>query len=181
MCRDGTGPGCHGFVLKQLQHLGLSFHWRSTKQLPTTHAYIYTSDAGPDQIGCRGIIKQIVHMHMSESSTSYFFDNDCLKHQLQLVVKGLLIHSDRWAAELGMPFKYFGTLAKWMNVWRDSGFANQVFHVAKRRYGNMLALKYAHSRPSRCLSGMGYDDDGLYDSCYCQHLAYIVGAMANAH
>ena len=112
----------------------------------------YTSDAGPDEVGCRSLI----HKQTMSNLFHWLFDGDCLMHQLHIIVKAILNEMDQLLKEVGacgegQPLRYYGTLAKIMHTWRDN--ARQAFDVWLDVYGAVAALHHARKVPPNPLVG----------------------------
>ena len=119
---DSTGQGCFSLVAKQLQNAGVQKHIMFDEVLPdeVEDAYTYCSDGGPDQKWFRARLYEC-----AVGADSYFFDSDCLKHHVHIMVKNALRRIDQSCKTFNLPYSYFSTVAKWMNWWRTTGNANK--------------------------------------------------------
>ena len=147
---DSTGEGCFSLVAKQLQNAGVQKHIMFDEVLPdeVEDAYTYCSDGGPDQKWFRARLYEC-----AVGADSYFFDSDCLKHHVHIMVKNALRRIDQSCKTFNLPYSYFSTVAKWMNWWRTTGNAKKIQLEWERRYGCHSALKYVSRMPGRCLDG----------------------------
>ena len=147
---DSTGEGCFSLVAKQLQNAGVQKHIMFDEVLPdeVEDAYTYCSDGGPDQKWFRARLYEC-----AVGADSYFFDSDCLKHHVHIMVKNALRRTDQACKTFQLPYSYFSTVAKWMNWWRTTGNAKKIQFQWESRYGCHSALKYVSRMPGRCLDG----------------------------
>jgi hypothetical protein len=120
------------------------------------HAYIYTSDAGPDQIGCRSLLKRFV---FGNTKQGFAFDFSCMKHQLQLISQKSLVAADSICKAMSLPHGYFSTVAKLMHLWRDPSNFDKLFEIGRRLYSDCDALEYLQKRPPRCIAGRWHSVD----------------------
>jgi len=106
-----------------------------------------TTDAGSDEAKARRLRQVLV----KDNLFHWEFDSDCFMHQYQLLVHGCLRVLDASMVKLGSTRKYWSSLAKIMNVWRDS--ASDLFQHYRLLYGDQEALRCASRVPPRPLSG----------------------------
>ena len=123
----------------RLQHL--------MAQLHSIYLFMYTSDAGSDQTSMRKIVKAMVDY----CPYILYIDLDCLKHQVHLAVKTGLLQIDAFLHHMKSKWKYYSSLAKLINVWREK--AQAVFNEFLRRWGPQAAMEKAFALPPRCISG----------------------------
>ena len=81
--------------------------------------FVQTTDAGSDQAGARRIIASEVLACLC----ILHFQEDCLSHQNHLAWKRNVLVSESSLKFLGSECKYFPSIAKVVNIWRDSGRA----------------------------------------------------------
>jgi hypothetical protein len=147
---DGTGDGLRGVLQHSLssQLLVPDFSTAAPADAAVriVRCFAYRSDAGPDQMKARRDYRDITSL----LDTTFFFDDDCLAHQTHLGAKGGLCHVDALLSELGKPYKYFGTVAKTMNLWRMN--ARQIWKLWVSQYGPTDAKLQASRIPPRCIA-----------------------------
>ena len=115
---DSTGAGCMAMVSKQMDACGCP-SWKAA-QPSSASAWCCTSDAGPDQ----KLFRKLVLVHLSKTNTpNYFFDIDCLMHQVHLIICKQLSLVDYLVKGLAIPFPgtYWSAITKLMHLWRDTG------------------------------------------------------------
>jgi len=105
------------------------------------------TDAGSDQTAFRKIARK----EASQKNNVIFWDNNCFMHQLNLGVRSGLVLVDRFLAAQGKTFKYFSTLTKIVNLWRQ--FASAVFLAFAALFGALCAVELARKVPPRCIAG----------------------------
>ena len=109
--------------------------------------FAQTTDAGPDQVFARKKIAAevchclwLLHVH-----------GNCFGHQGHLTFKRSLLTSE-WALHcLGSNVEYFPSLAKLINIWRESGHG--IYTIWQEFHGVADARSYARHGPQRCLVG----------------------------
>jgi hypothetical protein len=111
------------------------------------HMYLYTSDRGSDQ----GLLRKIMKLECHNDPSVLVVDFDCLMHQAQLAIKDGLVLIDRHLDRAACEFKYFSSIAKIINCWRES--ARSVFVQWINAHGNVSALACARKVPPRAVSG----------------------------
>eukprot|EP00959_Pyramimonas_sp_CCMP1952_P287669 6016008-Pyramimonas_sp.AAC.2 len=83
--------------------------------------------------------------------SALYFDVNCMDHQQHLVCKGGLVVIDEILSEFKKPFKYYTSICKLTNVWRD--LAKTVYAVWVRIFGASDAAAHALHLPARCVAG----------------------------
>ena len=80
-----------------------------------------------------------------------FVGQDCVDHQCHLPVKTGLLLIDSILQEENQDWRYFGSVAKCINVWRDS--ARPVYQAWEAIFGCTQAFTNGRKLPPRCLAG----------------------------
>ena len=80
-----------------------------------------------------------------------FIGQDCVDHQCHLPVKVGLLLIDSVLAEEGQDWRYFASVAKCVNVWRDS--AKPLYKSWEAKFGRTQAFTNGRKLPPRCLAG----------------------------
>ena len=132
ICKGHDTDHNYHLMLKQLIIAGAP-HWL-VNMGAMLHAVCVLGDNGPDQKGTR---KKIKHQ-VAQLPRGLCFDGCCLKHQVGLLSKTSYVASDDIAKELGIQYKYFSTMAKAMNFWREPGHSKDIFARWKDCRGNMI-------------------------------------------
>ena len=120
---------------------------RSAGIRPRTWIFMLTSDQGPDEIKA----KKIILAEICDVDEVQVWLINCLIHNPHLIVKSGLAICDDILTSTTLRCKYFGSLAKIVNVWRDAG--RDVSETWAREFGPVVAKKVAGTLPPRCLSG----------------------------
>ena len=82
---------------------------------------------------------------------TFFVDWNCSMHQGNLVVKSSLRLLDLRMSEAKFGFKYFSTLAKLTNVWREN--ARSLLEIWVAIHGDLSAADKAIKMAPRCIAG----------------------------
>lgn len=150
---NGSAAAVHSTVLKQLQSLGVR-SWLDDSvvsppggTLKRVFVFMATTDQGSDQAK----FKRTVAFEVAHHKHIQFWSVDCLMHQVQLTVRSGLTICDRIMKNSGSKFKYFGSLAKLVNTWRESHKA--IFSQWGKNWGDESSLEFAWRLPPRCLAG----------------------------
>jgi hypothetical protein len=113
----------------------------------TLRVWLYTSDHGPDQAKMR----KVMRAQAAQCQDTLFLDIDCLMHQSQLGVKSLLVRIDEHLGFMGAKWRYFGSVAKVLHIWRDN--SKRVFDIFGTMFGQAAATMCAKAKPPQCISG----------------------------
>lgn len=150
---DGSGPGTIGMLLKALSGLGCPT-WQdlldqdeSGKPVRGIHWYCFTSDCGADQVAA----KKALQVDLQHAKNIIFIGADCLEHQDHLIALGALKHIDAALKHTGRRWKYFSSLAKISNVWRDNSPA--IYREWTRQHGVASAFAHARALIPKCCAG----------------------------
>jgi hypothetical protein len=157
LCMDGTGAGAHGMISKQMRNLGCPI-WNDPRGashpgVKVVDTYLYTSDQGPDQ--CR--FRRLITAQVEHLPNTVVWTWNCQLHEGHLVVKTGMGLADSVMNNIA-DFKYFGMLAKIVNIWRDA--PGVLFKIWVRLHGSRSAVTNARKLPPRCLSGRWGSVDG---------------------
>lgn len=109
--------------------------------------YLYESDAGRDEVAVRNYIEQ----KLSQAPNIFFVHGNCLLHQCAIVDLGEFALIDAYLSRAGKKYKYFATLAKLVNCWREQ--AQSIFSTWVDVHGQADALTFARHLPPRCIAG----------------------------
>ena len=80
-----------------------------------------------------------------------FMGADCIGHCLHLVVKDALKSVDVFLVDIGKSWKYYWTLTKVAQLWRDN--AGDVINKWSNRYGQADAAKHVKTLCPHCVAG----------------------------
>lgn len=109
--------------------------------------YLYESDAGRDEVAVR---KYLAHT-LSTVPNVLFVHGNCLHHQCAIVDLGEFQLIDAYLLKAGKKYKYFSTMAKVVNCWREQ--AQPMFQAWRDMFGDADALKCAKVLPPKCIAG----------------------------
>jgi len=109
--------------------------------------YITCTDGGSDQVYAR----KLWAFETMDDLFTFFVDLNCLLHIGQLIVKSGLDRADVWMKRFNQRWKYFASVAKLINVWRD--LARAVYVLWHRLYGFSSAQEHASQMPPKCIAG----------------------------
>jgi len=109
--------------------------------------YLYESDAGRDEVAVR---KHLEHK-LSQVPSIFFVHGNCLLHQCAIIDLGEFALIDAYLLRAGKKYRYFATLAKLVNCWREQ--AQSMFSIWAATHGKADALMFAKSLPPRCIAG----------------------------
>ena len=146
---DATGFGAVAMIAKQLASLGCPSisEVADTPALKGVHIYAYTSDRGPDQVYARKIMSVIAQ----KSDKTLFLSTNCFEHQTHLIVHGALKMLDSALKDAGQPWRYYSSLCKICNLWRDK--AASVNEAWMQEFGAESACLHATKLIPRCQGG----------------------------
>ncbi|CAK0836755.1 unnamed protein product [Prorocentrum cordatum] len=108
---------------------------------------LYTSDGGPDQMK----FKRMLIAETALQGHVLVIGYPCLMHRLQLIIKTGLELIDRFLGRVEKTFKYFSSLSKVTQVWRD--MAGDIYDIWKGTFGPRAARECAARLPPKCLAG----------------------------
>ena len=173
--QDQTGLGTEGMAEKQLQSCGCK-HWGASSAsqqqppLQNLRAWIYVSDAGPDQVKASQLAQLAA---MGSRGTDFFFKQLCWLHQSQLIVKLTLVAVDYAIKHLDIAFsgKYAAGVCKLLHLWRSTNNPSIVFQKWSELYGDAAAMKYASKVPPKPIMGRWHS----MDNCEATRLAKTKG------
>jgi hypothetical protein len=83
-------------------------------------------------------MKRVSQAEVASHDHIQYWSIDCIMHQVQLCVHSGLLIADNTLKAIGKPYKYFGSLAKLTNTWRESHKASVTlhsWHMSKKREG----------------------------------------------
>ena len=152
---DCTAAAVHATIVKQLHSLGIK-HWldpdvvnapQIRPEVRQVYAFCATTDQGPDQAS----MKRISQAEVAPYDHIQFWSVDCTMHQVQLVTRSGLTLVDEELKRMGKSYKYFGSLAKLANTWRECHKA--IFQQWCTSWGDLNALDFAWRLPPRCIAG----------------------------
>eukprot|EP00969_Alexandrium_andersonii_P212877 9400051-Alexandrium_andersonii.AAC.1 len=131
-----TAEACHALIRKQLASVGCPAWTREgnitddVAGVRVMRVFIGVTDSGSDEVAAKNMISSEV---LADPHT-LFFSMVCWMHQIHLVVKKSLVAMDRLLEQTNRPMrKYFGTVAKIMNVWRS--MAKSIFECWVAKHG----------------------------------------------
>jgi hypothetical protein len=156
--QDQSGLGTLGMAQKQIQGCGCQV-WGGQQPPPRNiRAWIYTSDAGTDQVKASGYAQLA---SMGSSSKDFFFKQLCWLHQLQIIVKVLLFSVDSAIKQLGIDFpgKYAPAICKLLHLWRSTNHPGLVFKRWGELFGDLAAMRYASKVPPKPIMGRWHSMD----------------------
>lgn len=149
---DATGVGARNMIATQVASLGVPT-WvdaraevDATKRLqeqgadvkPRVFVYCFTSDQGSDESRA----KKIIQAETADIDEILVWSVDCFMHNPHLIVKSGLRICDRVLEDTHRTYSYFGSLAKLVNVWRDSGkdrvCMHSVFRIVIHEVSDMM-------------------------------------------
>ena len=133
-------------LCKHLDSLGAP-HFLNKPCNASVRVWLYTSDRGPDQIAMR----KLIHKQLLALPNVLFFASDCMEHALHLIVKASVVLTDRWLRSMGRQYKYFSSLTKITQVWRDH--TQDVYDVWVQRYGLESARECVSTLCPQCVAG----------------------------
>ena len=107
----------------------------------------HCSDRGPDQEKGR----KVLHTIIGPREDMLYVDWDCTMHAVQLIFSATLDIIDRGLADQGRTYKFFNSLAKLVNCWRENWY--KIYEVWIAKYGALSATTHARRQPARCLCG----------------------------
>ena len=120
----------------------------ATSSSTTFRIWLYTSDNGPDQASMR---RSHMRRALTDSVAECIIDDNCNMHQLQIVIKNILLLIDSYLAQLGRQWKYYPTITKISHLWRNN--ARAVFMDWSQRHGAASAMQFAKSLPPKPIAG----------------------------
>ena len=150
---DGSGPGAIGMLLKTMSALGcptwqdLLAQASAGQPARGAHWYCFTSDCGADQVAA----KKALHVTLKDAPTIIFVGMDCLEHQAHLIGLGALKLIDAALKCHGRKWKYFASLAKVSNVWRDTSPA--IYREWTYQHGLESSQAHACKLIPKCCAG----------------------------
>ena len=143
------GPLQHAIWLKQVQSIGVRM-WRQVDLDAACAAgnhvmvWVFTTDQGPDQVAASRLLERDVE----ESVTDIVIAQWCSAHVLHLTVKFQVQHLYNG--------KYFGSLAKVVNLWRSRGNPKKIREGLRQYHhdhGDRATDTRARKLPPRPLTG----------------------------
>jgi hypothetical protein len=143
--KHGTAAETHQFALHHLSSVGCQT-WQEAAQrlpgvscpgpdgVPALEAYIFGVDAGPDNVGMLGRVREDLRdvLHV------LFIGVFCFLHQSHLIVRDLLNHLDGFDLGLlggGSSRRYWSSVATVANQWRSIGVPKKLRRAAAQIYG----------------------------------------------
>ena len=103
---------------------------------PGAGAWIFATDAGPDQVGCHGLLLR----DMAQSLQTLYFRQWCLMHQIQLSIK----------AHLSLCGSHFSDVATVCNTWRAIQNACRIHNLWVQKFPNQSTV--VKRIPTRCIA-----------------------------
>ena len=148
---SSTTAATHALVSKQLRSLGCE-PWYVPRPSNVLQLWFNSADGGPDVRKLRKIAKVEVH---AMGPNHVWFDADCGLHSEELIVRSHIVRVDVWLkfndARLRVRFTYFGSLAKFFNIWRDQ--MRLVYLLWLRGFGAESANLFAMRATARPIAG----------------------------
>ena len=154
----GTGRDSYAMSKKQLETLGFP-SWTQAALPSEIQTFFCTTDAGPDQLKCRKLIRSM----MKDDLFKLFFEISCFQHQGQLTAAFCLLRINILLTCWGSDIVYSSALATIMHVWRDS--AVTMFNVWEEVGTDSCMAMF--KKPCSCIKGRW----GSYHNCECQLLS----------
>ena len=146
VCNSITA-GTMSVLLKHLKSIGMPSWREAPNRLSSVRVLLYTGDRGPHQVCSRKRMKAECLRQMNV----LFIDADCTEHCLHLIVKDALKIVDGFLVDIGKTWKYYSTLTKVAQLWRDN--AGDVFKEWSNRYGQADAAKHMKTLCPQCVAG----------------------------
>jgi hypothetical protein len=133
--------------------------------------FFYTSDEGPDQES----FKAFATVEAMPNLFTVFIPCKCMMHVVQLVLRSGLRTCDRWLSSMGYNWKYYSSIAKLTNVWRENGRRFMVRFMAM--YGSTITDAVASKLPHRCQAGRWssvFETEKFYLKCGRARLKAVI-------
>ena len=146
---DSSHKGTHSLLSKQLRSVGCP-SWRPVLEEPNAgviEIFAYTSDRGSDQAK----VRKVMNVEVLQSPSRLFVDSDCMMHASQLSFRSTLSALDTWLADSGRSWRFFSSLAKLSNLWRER--ARAVFKAGRELFGIDWATDHVRVMVPACISG----------------------------
>lgn len=161
--KDQSGLGTLGMAQKQIQGCGCQTwggdnHGGQQPPEQSFRVWIYTSDAGTDQVKASGFAQLA---SMGSRVRDFFFKQLCWLHQLQIIVKLMLCSVDSAIKHLNInyPRHYASGICKLLHMWRSTNHPALIFQKWAELYGDMAAMRYARKVPPKPIMGRWHSMD----------------------
>eukprot|EP00959_Pyramimonas_sp_CCMP1952_P278579 5824568-Pyramimonas_sp.AAC.1 len=137
-----------GVWSKQVSGLGCPL-WDDAVEDGSIRAYVMCTDAGGDIRASR----KLISAQIADVENAVLFDIDCLMHQYHLSIHTLLVAAELVLRVLpanadGKRVKYFTSIQKVMNCWRDNAAA---VYWTWQYVNKVEAHTHARNMPPRCM------------------------------
>ncbi len=150
--RFSNYSGVHAAMRKQLDGLG-SPPWcfPASPDVPLIgriiRLWFVTSDGGPDQTA----FKKALLWETEPDPWTIVMTCHCFMHVTQLIYRSGLEMVDQWLAEQTISWRYFSSLTKLCQVWRE--LSQRIQANVLNDFGPLAARQHCSSLPPRCIAG----------------------------
>ena len=144
---DSSGRGTYAVMENHLKSIGAPSWTLNPTNSRYVRTWVHTTDRGPDEIS----VRKMISSQVKALENVIYIPNDCVEHCLHLIVKAVLTMADKCLEHAKKPYKYFPSLTKICQIWRDR--AQQVFQQWAAKYGRKSAQACCANLCPKCIAG----------------------------